>query len=127
MSKPKLEIVRTEDDVDIYIDGRRVTSHTGHLAKLEAVTDVARELGHALGADVIDADEPSPQPYRYYVVFEYDDRDKFGTRANGATWVDLDTEIGGPDGITTVQQMIFEEFQYERILITNFICADGPY
>lgn len=122
-ARPRLEILRSEDGIEIYLDGKEVTSHIGHLAKLEAVEDTARAVAEVLGADIGRVDEPSPQPYTYFIAYFWT---KGTSNGHGCYWITRDREIITGDDGDAVMRVIAAERGYTAASLTNFICTDGP-
>jgi hypothetical protein len=120
--RPKLEIVRTEDGVDVWLGGKIVSQHVGHLAKLEAVEETARAIAAALGADIDETDDPAPQPYTYFVVYQSEKGHV------GNAWLTNPGPIETADAMRNItDQITARKPELGGVVITNFIYIDGPY
>jgi hypothetical protein len=130
----KLEIVRTEDAIDVWLGGKIVSQHIGHLAKLEAVEEAARDIAAVLGADVVHTDEPSRQPYTYFIS-------NFGIEAGtrearpGNCWMKRSTDIESGADTDEIAESIKADLngrveplrRVSHVIVTGFTCTDGPY
>lgn len=138
-TRPKLEIVNYggPEQVFIYVGGKMVAqTYTNDNAdsrdRVRLLIDAAREIGQALGADVAEADEPTRQPYRYfiaYAVFLRGWRGWFigGRQIVGSRWFDLDQDIDGPDDTRRLAEIIAADIPGRVIVtITGITYIDGP-
>jgi hypothetical protein len=132
--RPKLEIIRPDDEsVEIYVDGKEIAS-ANHDADgwngMGRLVDAAQAIARALGADIVVADDPAPQPYRYYVTF------MIAMKRNGGfdympavRWLDLPRAIEGPedtDRLCAEFAAAHRDYPAENIRITSFIYIEGP-
>lgn len=122
MERPRLEIVRfANGNVEFYIDGKCVEGIAPRDGIENAICAAAAVAG-ALGADVVgEVDEPMPQRYRYFVVYQ-------GEHGHvGNAFHTTPTPIEGASGIMRLTEEIMKaKPTYGRVVVTNFICTDGP-
>lgn len=89
-----------------------------------------------IGADVEGADEPTPQPYRYFITFTATERVTWrqpwkalmhaGTIQGGA-WFDLDKDIDGPEDTQRIAESLAARYPDPTIVIvTGITYIDGP-
>lgn len=128
MSGPKLEIVRDEDTVAVWIGGKSVMDHTGHVNRLDLIERTACAVADALGADVEHTNDPSRQPYRYFLAF-VGTNGRFHGTYNAFVEVpdaieDLDTMRAALDCALTA--FAREGTRITNTAVTNFILIDGP-
>ena len=126
--RPQLEVVWPDDEaVEIYIDGKEVASGSYDLhgsIGMAAIEETARHVARALGADIIPADEPSPQKYRYFIAYIFTAKDCNGP---GQVWHDRDTPIEDAASLQDSMDKIRQDRpDFTGIVITNFILIDGP-
>lgn len=132
MSKPKLEIVRPDDEhVEVWIGGKEVAraNYDEHGSSgMGAVEDTARAVAKVLGAEVEETDDPSRQPYRYFLAFVGTAGGWFG---HYNAFVEVPDAIEDVDTMRAALAMALAAFAGEGTRITNpaltnFILVDGP-
>lgn len=137
--RPKLEIVNygSTDQVFLFVDGKEVTcawneANADGRSRVQAVADTARAVARALGADVVDADEPTRQLHTYFIGFA---SLRTGWRAaltdvgqiHGGRWFKIDHEIDGPRDTQAIADEIAKGFPYPVVItITGITYIDGP-
>lgn len=130
MERPKLEIIRAEDGVEIYLGGKEVMSYVGHVNRLDLIEETARVVAEALGANVGKVEEPTPQPHRYYVVFAVAVKHPTGLTFDyipAVRWVDLPKAIEGPEDFDALcAEVAGKVYPVENVRVINFIYIDGP-
>lgn len=132
VDRPKLEIVRTDDGVSFYLNGKCLDETTPDRNPCYAAESIAKELARALGADVDEVADPAPQPYTYFVaytVFRTGWRAAFSGsgQIHASHWFTLDGGIDGPEDTQKIAAVIAEGFPYPVIVtITGFEFIDGP-
>lgn len=116
--RPKLEIITGGSDREIYVDGRYIADET------DPVIMAAQRIARALGADVDETDDPSPQPYTYFIAYRWMSGFDHGP---GQVWHTRATPIEGIDSLEESRLKIKRDNpKLGEIVITNFICTDGP-
>ena len=119
-ARPKVQIVRGEDGVSFYLNGKCLDETAPEQNACYAAESIAKELARALGADVEDADEPDAQAYRYFVAYQH-------PTGPGSSWVTRPTPIEDADSEREVRDEIAKATGCAWVVITNFILTDGPY
>lgn len=130
--RPKLEVVRPADDVvELYVNGKFVLSASYDMhgtVGMEAIQAAARHVARALGADVVPVDAPSRQPYTYFVTYVALTNGPIIGQRFGFIWCTRSKEIeGAADTEDVVAAIKADRPGLDNIVITNFICTDGPY
>jgi hypothetical protein len=117
-ARPKVQIIRTGTLPEVYVDGKYVTDDMDDFGR------VVRELARALGADVEDAAEPDRQPYTYYVAYDWKGD---GVQGVGYSWLTRPGAIESAADTDDIVARIRENSpKMKSVMITNFICTDGP-
>lgn len=97
--RPKVQIVRTDDGVSFYLNGRCLDETTPDRNPCYAAESIAKELARALGADVEAADEPDARPYVYRLAWHAGGR-------YGSCWhtrsTPIEDEVGEADARASV-------------------------
>lgn len=133
-ARPKVQIVRPDvhdieaNAVEVYIDGKFILgasrAHHGHVS-IEAIRSAARHVARALGADVEDAAEPDAQPYVYFIAYAYT-KGKY-IHGTGSVWHTRPTPIEDAASELASREAIQRDHpDFDEVVITNFICTDGP-
>lgn len=117
-ARPKLQITCTGNLVEFYVDGRLIADD------MDSVETIAKAVARALGADVEDADEPDAQPYTYFIAYI---ATMPGVTSHGNVWWTCGQAIEGKADLDAVKVEIQRAHpDLGEIVITNFICTDGP-
>lgn len=131
-TRPKLEIVRTDTGVAFYLNGKCLDETTPDRNACYAAESIAKELARALGAEVVDADQPTPEPYRYFITYAVLATGWKAALVNPgqvlcSRWVSLDKDIEGPADTEAISRMIADEFSYPVLVnILGVTLMDGP-
>lgn len=123
MNRPKFEVVRNDDLIEVYVNGKCVDGGI-----TESAAETARAVARALGADVVDTDEPSRQPYRYFLAFVGTSGVFQGTYN---AFVEVPDPIEDRDTMYAALGRAVAAFAREgtritNTAVTNFILVDGP-
>jgi hypothetical protein len=118
--RPKLEIVRTDDGVSFYLNGKCLDETQPTRNACYAAESIAKELARALGADVDEVADPAPQPYVYFIAYRHNG-------GVGSVWHTRLTPIEDAAGEAESRAHIDALHpEFGGVVITNFICTDGP-
>jgi hypothetical protein len=117
--RPKLEIVRAKDGADeIFVNGKFLADST------DSAVVAAQRVARALGADIDEVDDPTPQPYTYFVAYDWVSSTQNG---RGQCWANVPKAIEGNDDLQAVVRDIRANSPHmTSVIVTNFICTDGP-
>jgi hypothetical protein len=113
--RPKLEIVEGGTGVaELYLNGKYVADTD------DSTLEVAQRLARALGADVDEVADPAPQPYVYFIAYRHNG-------GVGSVWHTRLTPIEDAAGEAESRAHIDALHpEFGGVVITNFICTDGP-
>lgn len=117
--RPKLEIVTGDDGIaQFYINGAYVADTD------DTPLTVAQHVARALGADVDETDDPMPQPYVYFIAYNWMSAHDNGC---GQVWHTRTTPIEDAESLEASRQRIkADNPERGEIVIVNFIYVDGP-
>jgi hypothetical protein len=139
-TRPKLEIVDygAADHVAFFVNGAEVgeaydEDNADSRSRTKVARDIAEAVARALGADVEHADEPSRQPYTYFISYFWLGGD--GVARPGSCWVERPTDIERGADTNGIAEDIMADLngrgepfrRVSRVIITGFTCTDGPY
>lgn len=114
--RPKLEVVTTGGLDEYYVNGKAVADD------MDQPTTIARRVARALGADIDETDDPAPQPYMYFVVYQSEEG------RIGNTWWTGPEPIETPGAVRSLTEEIkADKPELGGIVVTNFILMDGPF
>lgn len=128
MGRPKVQVIRPGDEtIEVYIDGKQIAyvNHDEHgWSGMTAMYEAVKATATLLGADFEDTDEPDAQPYTYFIAYT----SKVGNTQNiGTAWWTGTRAIESKadlDGIVAEIQAARPDLG--TVVVTNFICTDGP-